>query len=200
MNREAINIVNANEGQDDSSLIRSFQKGNRESFDLLVMRYQDRIFNICHRFLGDHQEAEDLSQDIFVKVFRSLGRFRFESSFYTWLYRIAVNSCKNRVRSSSFKKAGKNLSLDHDLGTELAGKGDEKDNPSVYLEKKEQSRKIQEALNDLHPGQRAMIILRDIEGMSYEEIAGVTGKRLGTVKSGLSRARLMLNKRLEGVL
>ena len=83
----------------DEALARAFQSGEKKAFDKLVLRYRDRIFNMCYRFLGDYQEAEDTAQEVFIKAYRSLKLFRFKSSFYTWLYRITVNTCKNKLKS-----------------------------------------------------------------------------------------------------
>jgi RNA polymerase sigma-70 factor (ECF subfamily) len=198
MNREANNGIIRDD--DDSDLIKAFQAGNLESFETLLIKYKDRVFNLCYRFLGDYDEAEDISQDVFVKVYNALNKFGFRSSFYTWLYRITLNTCKNRVNSLAFKKAKKNVQLENNENSELMKISEEGNNPAVQLERKERGRLIQQAINKLPPGQKTVIILRDIEGLSYEEIGNITGKRLGTVKSRLSRARLDLNKRLKGIL
>lgn len=198
MNREKnIGIIR---GDDDSGLIKAFQSGNVNSFETLIIKYKDRVFNLCYRFLGDYQEAEDASQDVFVKVYNALNKFRFKSSFYTWLYRITVNTCKNRINSLAFKKIRKNVQLENNENSELMKISDERYNPATQLEKKERVKLIQRAINELSPGQRTIIILRDIEGLSYEEIGSIIGKRLGTVKSRLSRARLDLNEKLKRIL
>jgi RNA polymerase sigma-70 factor (ECF subfamily) len=198
MNKEKNNGIIR--GDDDSGLIKAFQSGNVNSFETLVIKYKDRVFNLCYRFLGDYQEAEDASQDVFVKVYNALNKFRFKSSFYTWLYRITVNTCKNRINSLAFKKIKKNVQLEDNENPELMKISDERNNPAKQLERKERIRLIQRAINDLPSGQKAIILLRDIEGLSYEEIGNIIGKRLGTVKSRLSRARLDLNKKLKRIL
>ena len=101
MNKE-IQRPEASPGGDDE-LVRAFQAGNRFAFDKLVRKHQDRIFNLCYRFFGDYQDANDFAQEVFIKVYQSLNKFRYESSFSTWLYRIAVNTCKNRLRSIEYR-------------------------------------------------------------------------------------------------
>jgi RNA polymerase sigma-70 factor (ECF subfamily) len=195
MNKEPENKI-----WDDLTLVRAFQSGNRIAFDELVLRHKDRVFNLCYRFMGDHQEAEDCAQDVFLKVYRSLKRFRFESSFYTWLYRITVNTCKNRLKSSGYRGIKNNTLManpENDKDYRPMERGDEGKNPIVELEKMERIRLVQNAVDSLPVGQKDVVILRDIEGLSYEEIINITGYRLGTLKSKLSRARHELRERLE---
>ncbi len=188
----------------DSALIKAFQAGDPAVFDELVHRHKDSVFNLCYRFLGDHQEANDSAQEIFIKVYRSLKKFRFKSSFSTWLYRIAVNTCKNRIKSLEYRLKKRTKRLDnHEMGTgsnlsdELV---DESQSPMLELEKKERSRIVQQAISTLSETKRSVILLRDIEGLTYDEIADVTGLNLGTVKSKLARARADLRNRLRGVI
>ena len=98
---------------DDALLVEAFQKGDKRAFDQLVIRHRERIFNLCCRFLGDYEEANDSAQDAFVKAYDSLNAFRLESAFSTWLYRIAVNTCKNKLGSSAYKAKRKTVSLDN---------------------------------------------------------------------------------------
>jgi RNA polymerase sigma-70 factor (ECF subfamily) len=190
--------------KDDYALIRAFQNGEKAAFDTLVLRYQDRVFNLCIRFLGDYHEAEDTAQDVFVKVYNSLKKFRFESSFFTWLYRIAVNSCKNRVNSLEFRFRKSNtrtdISDDALKGFERENMADPPSNPASELQNKEMMKILQKAINSLPSDQKAVVILRDIQGMSYEEITDITGFKLGTIKSRLSRARNSLREKLGDIL
>jgi len=199
MNKEPENKI-----RDDQALVEAFLSGNRIAFDELVSRHKDRVFNLCYRFMGDNQEAEDCAQDVFLKVYRSLKRFRFESSFYTWLYRIMVNTCKNRLRTMRFRVMKKSGVPDN---TENSSKDcqplereDEGKSPIAELEKKERIRLVQNAIDSLPVGQKDVVILRDIEGLSYEEIINITGYRLGTLKSKLSRARHELRQRLRRII
>ncbi len=188
----------------DAVLIRAFQAGDKTAFDELVLRHKDELFNLIYRFLGDLEEANDCAQDVFIKVYRGLKGFRFESAFATWLYRIAVNTCKNRFKSSAYRWRKSGVPIE-------SSRGSEDGNPSVVvkngspsplheLERKERSRLIQEAIRDLPEEQNRVVVLRDIQGRTYQEIAAITGLNLGTVKSRLARGRLEIKKKLEGMI
>jgi len=190
--------------REDTALIRAFQGGDKAAFDQLVLRHQHKLFNLCYRFLGDYQEANDSAQDAFIKVYRSLKGFRFESAFSTWLYRIAVNTSKNKLKSAEYRRRKKMVPLDNpaslEHGSPAMGIQDGAHSPLMELEKKERMRLIQEAVNALPPEQKEVVALRDVEGFSYEEIVEITGLNPGTVKSRLARARLGLRKRLRSVI
>jgi len=190
--------------KEDAVLVKDFQAGNRTSFDELVLRHKDRVFNVCYKFLGDYQEANDSAQETFVKVYRSLRRFRFEATFSTWLYRIAVNTCKNKLTSLEHRHRKKMVRLDNPGESEGTAYtieiSDENQSPLIELERKERLSLIQKAIESLPIEQKTVVVLRDIEGVSYEDIAHITGERLGTVKSRLARARLELREKLRGVI
>ena len=190
--------------RDDAALIRAFREGDKAAFDRLVLKHKDRLFNLCYRLLGDYEEANDAAQESFIKVYRSLKNFRFKSAFSTWLYRIAVNTCKNRLKSSAYRQKWRMVPLDNPVSADRSGPGreihDESQSPAIALQKKENMKAIQEAINALPPEQKEVITLRDIEGFTYEEVAEITGLNLGTVKSRLARARLDLRKRLRSVI
>ena len=190
--------------QEDAALVKAFQAGNKASFDELVLRHKDRLFNLCFRFLGDYQEANDSAQEVFVKIYRSLKGFRLESAFSTWLYRIAVNTCKNKLKSSEYRHKKKMVHLDNP-GTLEGSIGaleitDDTQSPLLELERKERLNLIRQAIDSLPPAQKMVVVLRDIEELSYDDIANITGYSLGTVKSRLSRARLDLRKKLVKVI
>jgi RNA polymerase sigma-70 factor (ECF subfamily) len=186
----------------DSEHVRAFQEGRKKSFDELVIRYQDRVFNICYRILGNYEDANDCAQDTFIKVYRSLAGFRFRSSFSTWLYRIAVNTCKNRLVSSAYRRNRSmvriNGSTNGDGEERSMDIGDCTHTPNGTFERKERGAVIQEAIESLPENQRTVVVLRDVEGLAYEEIAEVTGLNLGTVKSRIARARERLKEKLKG--
>ncbi len=189
---------------DDAVLIKAFQKGDKKAFDELVIRHKDRIFNLCYRCLGDYEEANDSAQEAFVKAYRSLNSFRQESTFSTWLYRIAVNGCKNKLGSSAYKAKRKTVSLDNP-GTpsnEISPMEIPNGAPSplARMEEKEKMALVQRALDTLPAEFKMAVTLRDVEGLSYEDIAEITGLNLGTVKSRIARARTDLRNRLRGVL
>jgi RNA polymerase sigma-70 factor, ECF subfamily len=189
---------------EDALLIKAFQRGDKRAFDQLVIRHKDRIFNLCYRFIGDYEEANDSAQEAFVKAYGSLKTFRLESAFSTWLYRIAVNTCKNKLGSSSYRAKRKTVSLDNPGNNEVGALPMEIQNgtpsPLARMEEKERRRVVQTALDALPAEFKMVVALRDIEGLSYEEIAQVTGLNLGTVKSRIARARTDLRNKLRGVL
>lgn len=189
---------------DDALRIKAFQRGDKKAFDGLVIRHKDRIFNLCYRFLGDCEEANDSAQETFVKAFGSLNTFRLESAFSTWLYRIAVNTCKNKLGSSAFKAKRKTISLDTPgIPTEGFSPVEMENgapSPLARMEEKEKATLVQRALDTLPAEFKTVVTLRDVEGLSYEDIAEITGLNLGTVKSRIARARTDLRNRLRGVL
>jgi RNA polymerase sigma-70 factor (ECF subfamily) len=151
-------------------------------------------------FLGDYQEANDCAQEIFIKVFKGIKKFRFESSFSTWLYRIAINTCKNKLKSSAYRWKKRTVPFENPDSSKEGNRSYEIQNgspsPANELEKKEKIMRIQKAVNSLPREQNRVIVLRDIQGLSYQEISDITGLKLGTVKSKLSRARMELKNRL----
>lgn len=192
-------------GQDeDIASIKSFLAGDKKTFDKLVLKYQDMIFNLCYRFLGDYEEADDSAQETFIKVYNSLKNFRFESAFSTWLYRVAVNTCKNKLSSLKFRLNQRMVRLDREKVTDedcrLTEIRDESLSPEAELEKKERETIIQKAVDSLPKDHKSVVVLRDIEGLSYEETAEITGYNIGTVKSKLSRARVRLREKLKGLI
>ncbi|MFZ0448135.1 MAG: sigma-70 family RNA polymerase sigma factor [Desulfatiglandaceae bacterium] len=188
----------------DMQWVRDFKAGDRSAFDKIMLKHKDRVFSVCYRFLGDYQEANDSAQETFVKVFSSLKRFRMESNFSTWLYRIAVNTCKNRLKSSQFRHRKKMVPLSDPGNGEGSNPAvtlrDEGPTPNGLLLRKEKMMLIQKAIDSLPEKQKSVIILRDLEGLSYAEVSTITGYPLGTVKSKLARARLGLKNRLQGVI
>ena len=190
------------DARENDQLIRAVLAGNERAFDELIGLHKRFVFNLCYRLLGDYDDADDCAQEVFIKVFKSIDGFRFESDFKTWLYRIVVNTCKNRFRSLEYRVGQKRVRLDmHDEDdkkhVELR---DLKQSPAVELKRKEIGRLIQAAVNKLPKDQRLVVVLRDMEGRSYEEIIEITGLKLGTLKSKLSRARLRLRESLKGAI
>ncbi len=186
---------------EDEGLIRDFLAGDAGAFDRLVAKHQDMAFNLCFRITGDYDEAHDCAQETFIKVYRSVDRFRFQSSFTTWLYRIAVNTCRNRMTSSAGKMMKKMLRIDSPSGPGVAGPEirDVSFSPDTIFERKEEARMIHGAIESLPSALKILVVLRDLEGKSYDEISEITGVQLGTVKSRLARARHLLRESLRGV-
>lgn len=172
-------------------------------FDVLLDRYQKKIFNVLLRMIGDFDEAADLTQDVFVQAFRALPNFRGESKVYTWLYRIAVNRCKNRMKQIARGGALAGASLDEPVDTEESLSRDVPDHsfaPDRMLERAELREIVNEEINNLPPDFRLVVVLRDIQGLSYREMADVIGISLEAVKSRLFRARSHLRERLRPYL
>jgi RNA polymerase sigma-70 factor, ECF subfamily len=186
---------------EDRELVDDSIKGDRTSFSRLVLKYRDRILALCTRMLGSADEGEDAAQDTFIKAYGSLEQFRSEAQFSTWIYRIAVNTCRNYQRSwwsrlfRNARKIDRTDESDDDTprSVEL---GDTSMLPSKELERKQLAGRLQAALLKLPLIHRELIILRDIDERSYEEIALISGITLGTVKSRLARARSTLQKEL----
>jgi len=188
--------------EEDRTDIAAFLSGDRGGLDRLVLRHKDRIFNLCYRLLGEYSDAEECAQETFIKVFRSIKGFRFESSFSTWVYTIAVNICKNRRDSAEHRFWKRVLRFAHN-SREEEGPGDFEfedpaHSPLVRMTEREKEIMLQAAINSLSHDHRTVIVLRHVEGLSYEEISAITGYNLGTLKSKLARARLLLQNKLRG--
>ena len=178
----------------DQDLVLAFQGGDRAAFSDLVQRYQTKIFTLCVRRLGDNELANEVSQDVFIAVFRSLDRFRGDSKFSTWLYRIAVNHCKNKYKYHQRRHRDFHESLDELPGDdgpkrELPSPNARTDGPT---HRAEATAILQNALDQLAPEDRSLLILREIEEHSYEEISEIFDVPRGTIKSRLHRARAQL--------
>lgn len=190
---------------EETALIKAFLAGDRSAFDKLVLCHQDRVFNVCYRLLGDHEDAGDCAQETFVKVYRSLKGFRFGSSFSTWLYAIAVNTCKNMLKSGEYRRRRKMIPIDEppqdsDGGRPARQIEDPAPSALTQLTTKERERLLQGAIDDLSPDAKTVVVLRDVEGLTYEEILQATGYNMGTLKSKLARARQQLREKLKGVI
>jgi len=191
------------EEDEDRETVKECVEGNRDAFNILVEKYYRRIYNLAYRFVGDQEEANDLAQDIFTAAYQNLKRFRGESKFSTWLFQIATNRGKNRFkylkRRGYFANKGPSDG-DEDregLPRELP---DSTSNPEDLLAGKEIQKIVQEAIDDLEPDHKEIVILRDIEGFSYEEIARMLNLPEGTTKSRLHRARMVVKEKLKKVL
>lgn len=184
--------------------IRAFLEGDTRAFDKLVQRFKERVFNLCYRMLGDYDEANDCAQETFVKVYRSLKDFRFEAGFSTWLCTIAANTCRNRLKSLEYRTRKKMVRIDPAITSERGQSSMELEDPApsplAQLTRQEQEIALQKAIDTLTEDHKTVVILRDLEGLSYEEIAKITGYTLGTVKSKLARARQRLCEQLKGVI
>jgi RNA polymerase sigma-70 factor, ECF subfamily len=205
LNGKVVHSDPANINIDDTVLVERCRVGDTEAMERLIIKYQDRIFNVILKICQNEDDAAELAQDTFVKVIEKIGEFQGRSGFYTWVFRIAVNLTLNfcnrqmRVGFESFDAdGGEYQQAKNQLKQYLADEGSP--DPAAMAEQKELCRLIERALGRLDDAQRAVIILRDVEGMSYEQIASVLNLELGTVKSRISRARSSLREILEAVL
>jgi RNA polymerase sigma-70 factor (ECF subfamily) len=187
--------VSASES-DDAELLRRVSAEDAVAFRVLVQRYQDRIFGFCLRMLGDPSEAEDIAQDVFVTVYKHAGTFRGDSQVSTWLYRIAKNHTLNRIKYLDRRGRQQRTSL-HQLRDEPEDAGRR---PDQLQEDRETWRLLQEALGQLDEDFRSVVVFRDLEGLSYEEIGEITGLPSGTVKSRIHRGRAALAAELERLM
>jgi len=187
----------------DVADIEELLAGERQAFDRLVSRHADRIFNLCYRLLGDRDEADDCAQDIFLKVFRNVKQFRRDSKFSTWIYSIAVNTCRNRRKSADYRFWRRILRFGADSAEEGGVLNPEIEDPApsplTLLTRREQEILLQKAMDALPQDQKTVIVLRHVEGLSYEEICQITGYNPGTLKSKLARARQLLHKNLQSL-
>lgn len=178
---------------DEVKAIERFKSGDNSAFSELVRKYQDRIYSLCRYMLDNPQDADDAAQDTFIKAFQGLASYSPTASFYTWLYRIAVNTCLDHKRKLSLRRlffsAPDNASPDT-FPSQLP-------NPEAALETKQSMQSLQIALNRLSMKLRTVIVLKEVEGLSYEEVAEVLDVSVGTVKSRISRARDELKKIIE---
>lgn len=178
----------------DEVLITLFQHGEREVYRILVERYQERIRNLIFSIFHDSGIVDDLAQEIFIKAYEALQGFRLDSSFYTWIYRIAVNKSRDEMRRRKVRRFLSFQTLVDEANKELTAK------LSVPPEERDAKEIVALGLQALPEKFRSAIILKDIDGLSYEEIADILQCELGTVKSRLSRARAMLRKVLQPLL
>jgi RNA polymerase sigma-70 factor (ECF subfamily) len=176
-------------GSTDQQLVTRVQQGDKRAFDLLVLKYQYRVHAIVGRFIRDSHEVEDITQEAFLKAYRALPRFRGDSQFYTWLFRIAVNTAKNYLVARSRRPPSSDVNLDD--AEFYAGSEQLKDlgTPENQLFRDELEMVINKAIEELPEDLRTAVTLREYEGLSYEDIAGVMDCPVGTVRSRIFRGR-----------
>jgi RNA polymerase sigma-70 factor, ECF subfamily len=182
----------------ERSLLRRLRNRDERAFRELIEAHRDRVYNICYRMLGNRHESEDVAQEVFITVFKTIDTFREEAKFSTWLYRVAVNHCKNRIKYLARRYDKQREEIDESSagtnGTPIGAPPPRA--PDRALEGAQMEKLMQDAIAALDDEQRIVVVLRDVEDLSIEEICEITGLADGTVKSRLHRARLVLRKKL----
>ena len=184
----------------DEELVLRVQRGDKSAYDVLVLRYQHKIVQLVNRYVKDHSEAQDVAQEAFIKAYRALGSFRGDSAFYTWLYRIAINTAKNYLVSRSRRNYDGQVDVQDAEAVENAPQLQGLDTPERQLLGEEIIKTIQSAIEHLPEEMRVAIMLREFEGMSYEEIAEAMDCPVGTVRSRIFRAREAIDSKLNPLL
>ena len=179
----------------DKKLVKRVQKGDKGAFDLLVLKYQHKIVNLVMRYVRDPELALDITQEAFIKAYRALPRFRGDSAFYTWMYRIAVNTAKNHLAAQRRRPMNVELDMQDPEQYDLHAKLKETDTPEGVALSNELKDLVERAIAALPEDLRTAIILRELEGMSYEEIAQTMECPVGTVRSRIFRARDAISKK-----
>lgn len=180
--------------------MRRVQQGDKSAFDLLVIKYQHRIVHLVNRYVKDPSEAQDVAQDSFIKAYKALGDFRGDSAFYTWLYRIAINTAKNYLLSRSRRHSDYEVDMQDAEQTENAPQLKDIETPEHQLMNDQIIAVIKSAIEKLPEEMRIAITLREFEGMSYEEIAEAMDCPIGTVRSRIFRAREAIDEKLNPLL
>jgi len=185
----------------DQQLVLRAQRGDKIAFGLLVSKYQRRLFRLAYRLVGDQAEAEDIVQETFIKAYRALPQFRGDAAFYTWLYRIGVNAARNSLESRGKRLPAISSPEGSDDETFYASEHlTDIDTPESLLLTKQIAETVNQAMGDLPADLRTALSLREMEGMSYEQIAGVMNTPIGTVRSRIFRAREAIAERLRPLL
>ncbi|WP_269799122.1 RNA polymerase sigma factor RpoE [Marinicella sediminis] len=184
----------------DAELVEQAKKGGMQAFELLVNRYQQRVANVIAKFIRDRDEIQDVAQEVFIKVFRALPKFRGDSSFYTWIYRIAVNTSKNHLVSKS--RRIQNTQLEFEEAESFANNEDQRnlDTPDAVYARGELEKTMAKAIDALPGELKSAIIMREVDGLSYEAIAAQMDCPIGTVRSRIFRARDAIDQALRPLL
>nr|WP_084684834.1 RNA polymerase sigma factor RpoE [Methylohalobius crimeensis] len=180
----------------DQELVQRVQQGDKRAFDLLVLKYQPKIVQLITRYIKDPSEALDVAQETFIKAYRALAKFRGDSAFYTWLYRIAINTAKNHIAARARRPSDSEIELETAEQFETAIRLKDQETPEDVLLSEEVAEGVRQAIEELPEELRTAITLREFEGMSYEEISQTMNCPVGTVRSRIFRAREAIDKKL----
>lgn len=181
---------------DEKEIVRRAKRGDEIAFEKIVLQYENKVYNLAYRYTGNEFDARDISQEVFLRVYRFLGQFNEESLFSTWLYRVALNVCKDSLRKKYSKNEMNFSEFEGKDGDYTFDVPDLKYNPENELEQSELRREIADGLQKISPEHREILIMRDVVGMAYEDISKVLELEEGTVKSRISRAREKMRTRL----
>lgn len=184
----------------DQELVRRVQRGDAAAFDLLVRKYQHRIAGLISRYIADWSEVQDVAQETFVRAWRAIGNFRGDAQFYTWLHRIAVNTAKNHLVAHNRRPPTADIDAEDAAQFESGGRLRDHDTPERELMRQQVERTVMQAVGELPAELREAITLREVEGLSYEEIAARMDCPIGTVRSRIFRAREAIDQQLRPVL
>ncbi len=184
----------------DQALVERVQNGEKAAFDLLVLKYQHRVNKLVGRFVRDHSEVLDVSQEAFIKAYRALPNFRGDSAFYTWLYRIAINTAKNYLAARKRRPIAMDLGTNEEQDYSNEPRLRDDDTPERLLLRNEIQQTVAETIANLPEDLKLAVSLRELEGLSYEQIADAMDCPIGTVRSRIFRAREAINRELEPLL
>jgi len=188
------------ESESDRALVERVQKGDRAAFDLLVRKYQHKIVSLISRYIHDWSECQDVAQEAFVRAYRAIGSFRGDAQFYTWIYKIAVNTAKNWLVSQGRRPPTDDIAVEDAIQFDGASRLHESATPERELLRQEIERTVFSAVQDLPEELRTAITLREVDGLSYEEIAEAMDCPIGTVRSRIFRAREAIDEKLRPLL
>ncbi len=184
----------------DQELVKRVQAGDKRAFDELVLKYQHKLVKLISRYVHDHAEALDVSQEAFIKAYRALPRFRGDSSFYTWLYRIGINTAKNHLVSQGRRPPDSDIDAQDAERYDIESRLKDQESPEALAQRDQVQDTVVAAIDDLPDDLRTAIVLREFEGLTYEEIAQAMECPIGTVRSRIFRAREAIDKRLRPLM
>jgi RNA polymerase sigma-70 factor, ECF subfamily len=189
-----------NQRDTDEQLVVRVQQGDKRAFDLLVLKYQHKVMSLISRYVSDSAEVQDVAQEAFIKAYRAIARFRGDSAFYTWLYRIAANTAKNYLVARGRRPPGSDIDAEDAEFLDMGGALKDVDAPDEQLAANELRQLVETTIKTLPEDLRAALTLREYDGLSYEEIAAVMECPVGTVRSRIFRAREAVDKQVERLM
>ncbi|MGJ8524581.1 RNA polymerase sigma-H factor [Halomonadaceae bacterium LMG 33818] len=184
----------------DQQLVERAQAGNTRAFDLLVKKYQHKIIGLISRYVHDHAEVQDVAQEAFIKAYKALDKFRNESAFYTWMYRIAINTAKNHLVARGRRPPGSDLDVSDAEVLDVGGRLSDIETPEASIARDQLEKVVFDVIDNLPEDLRTAITLREMDGLAYEDIANVMQCPVGTVRSRIFRAREAIDAKVNELL